>query len=46
MVDGLAVLGEAGGAVRHQPLPWVARIFWHRLVLPDLQNRHSPHSGV
>lgn len=28
------------------PLPWVARIFPHRLVLPDLQNLHSLHSGV
>ena len=29
-----------------RPLPWVTRIFWHRLVLPDRQNLHSPHSGV
>ena len=28
------------------PLPWVARTDVHRLVLPDLQNRHSPHSAV
>jgi hypothetical protein len=28
------------------PLPWVARTATHRLVLPDLQNRHSPHSAV
>lgn len=28
------------------PLPWVARIFPHRFVLPDLQNLHSLHSGV
>jgi len=28
------------------PLPWVARIAWHRLVLPDRQNLHVPHSGV
>src|ERR1700757_235626 len=28
------------------PLPWVRRIFWHRFVRPDLQNLHSPHSGV
>src|SRR5262245_26145247 len=29
-----------------KPLPWVARIATQRLVLPDLQNLHSPHSGV
>src|SRR5450755_2673398 len=29
-----------------RPLPWVTRIFWQRLVLPDLQYSHSPHSGV
>src|SRR5690606_2070297 len=29
-----------------RPLPWVARTATHRLVLPDLQNRHSPHSAV
>jgi hypothetical protein len=29
-----------------RPLPWVARTAWHRLVLPDLQNLHSPHSAV
>jgi hypothetical protein len=29
-----------------RPLPWVARIAWQRLVLPDLQNLHSPHSAV
>src|SRR5256885_16414911 len=28
------------------PLPWVARTETHRLVLPLLQNRHSPHSAV
>src|SRR5690242_4152846 len=28
------------------PLPWVARILPQRLVLPDLQNLHSLHSGV
>lgn len=28
------------------PLPWVARILPQRFVLPDLQNLHSPHSGV
>src|ERR1700712_2306250 len=28
------------------PLPCVARILPHRFVLPDLQNLHSPHSGV
>ncbi len=28
------------------PLPWVARTATHRLVLPLLQNRHSPHSAV
>src|SRR5690606_9039865 len=28
------------------PLPWVARTATHRLVLPDLQNSHSPHSAV
>ena len=28
------------------PLPWVARTETQRLVLPDLQNRHSPHSAV
>lgn len=28
------------------PLPWVARILPQRLVLPDLQNLHSRHSGV
>src|SRR3546814_18383039 len=29
-----------------RPLPWVARTATHRLVLPLLQNRHSPHSAV
>src|SRR4249919_2362291 len=29
-----------------RPLPCVARTFWHRLVLPDLQNLHSRHSAV
>src|SRR5690606_35427819 len=28
------------------PLPWVVRTATHRLVLPLLQNRHSPHSAV
>ncbi|KAL2260927.1 hypothetical protein VTK26DRAFT_4929 [Humicola hyalothermophila] len=28
------------------PRPWVARILPQRLVLPDLQNLHSRHSGV
>jgi hypothetical protein len=28
------------------PRPWVARILPQRLVLPDLQNLHSLHSGV
>ena len=28
------------------PLPWVALILPQRFVLPDLQNLHSPHSGV
>ena len=28
------------------PLPWVALILPQRLVLPDLQNLHSLHSGV
>src|SRR6218665_1852290 len=28
------------------PLPCVARTATHRLVLPLLQNRHSPHSAV
>src|ERR1700678_1257355 len=28
------------------PLPWVTRILWHRLVLPDRQNSQVPHSGV
>jgi hypothetical protein len=28
------------------PFPWVARILPQRLVLPDLQNLHSLHSGV
>lgn len=28
------------------PFPWVARILPQRFVLPDLQNLHSPHSGV
>src|SRR5690554_3051750 len=28
------------------PLPWVARTATQRLVLPDLQNKHSPHSAV
>jgi hypothetical protein len=28
------------------PFPCVARIFPHRLVLPDKQNLHSRHSGV
>ena len=28
------------------PFPCVARIFPHKFVLPDLQNLHSPHSGV
>ena len=28
------------------PLPWVARTAWHRLVLPDRQNLHLPHSAV
>lgn len=28
------------------PLPWVARILPQRLVLPERQNLHSPHSGV
>ena len=29
-----------------KPLPCVARIAWHRFVLPDLQNLHCLHSGV
>src|SRR5437762_3127094 len=29
-----------------KPLPWVARICWHRLVLRDRQNLHCRHSGV
>ncbi|MNJ79865.1 hypothetical protein D3C77_780370 [compost metagenome] len=29
-----------------RPLPWVARMAWHRLVLPERQNLHLPHSGV
>jgi len=28
------------------PFPWVALILPQRLVLPDLQNLHSLHSGV
>ena len=28
------------------PFPWVALILPQRFVLPDLQNLHSPHSGV
>src|ERR1700737_2508768 len=28
------------------PLPWVMRILWHKLVLPDRQNSQVPHSGV
>lgn len=28
------------------PFPWVVRILPQRLVLPDLQNLQSPHSGV
>ena len=28
------------------PCPCVARIAWHRLVFPDVQNLHLPHSGV
>lgn len=28
------------------PFPWVALILPHKLVLPDLQNLHSLHSGV
>ncbi len=28
------------------PLPWVTRILWHKLVLPDRQNSQVPHSGV
>src|SRR5690554_4898275 len=27
-------------------LPWVARTATQRFVLPDLQNKHSPHSAV
>ena len=29
-----------------RPLPWVARMAWHRLVLPDRQYLHLRHSGV
>ena len=29
-----------------RPLPCVARIAWHRLVLRDRQNLHCRHSGV
>ena len=28
------------------PLPWVTRIAPHRLVLPERQNSHLPHSGM
>src|ERR1700722_6828719 len=28
------------------PFPWVIRIRWHKLVLPDRQNSQVPHSGV
>src|SRR5690606_3728015 len=29
-----------------RPLPCVARTAWHKLVLPEVQNLHSPHSAV
>lgn len=28
------------------PWPCVILIFWHKLVLGDLQNLHSPHCGT
>ena len=46
MIDRLALVGHAAGAVGHQALPWVARIAVHRLVLPDRQLLHWRHSGV
>ena len=46
VVDRLAVVAEAGGAIGHHALALGARTATHRLVLPDLQNRHSPHSAV
>ncbi len=46
VVDRLAVVAEAGGAVGHQALALGGAHRLHRLVLPDLQNLHSPHSAV
>jgi len=43
---GLALGGERVVPSGMSPLPCVARIFWPRLVRPERQNLHSPHSGV
>ena len=38
------VLGHEGAGIK--PLPWVSRTDEHKLVLPDKQNLHCPHSAV
>ena len=42
--EGAGIVREVASGIR--PLPWVARIAWHRLVLRDRQNLHCRHSGV
>src|SRR6185312_12724722 len=44
--SGAALLIFATEISGSTPRPWVTRIFWHRLVLPERQYAHSPHSGV
>ena len=37
---------NSGRGSRRTPLPCVSSVLPHRLVLPDLQLAHAPHSGM
>ena len=46
VMHGIAAQRKPAGAVGHHPLPCVARIAVHRLVLRDRHDLHCRHSGV